>query len=104
MNIRRIPLQRSVLAALLACAMPAWAAPPPPAGILVDCADPALPSQRQVSDLIGSNNGYQTYAARQRLMLQARRACHRGVSSVRLVRAVDEQAPAAAPAPLAAQR
>lgn len=54
--------------------------------VVVDCAKPALPSQREVGEMTGQYNFSQVYATRARLMSEARRACQReGVTRVRLV-------------------
>lgn len=56
-------------------------------GIVIDCAHPALPSQRAVGAALAQSNSGQAYAARTRLMAEARRACQRGhAANVRLVR------------------
>jgi len=54
-------------------------------GIVIDCARPALPSQREVGDLLGQHNFSQVYATRNRLMAEARRACHRNGTTKVLV-------------------
>lgn len=53
--------------------------------IVIDCARPALPSQREVGDLLGQHNFSQVYATRNRLMAEARRACHRNGTTKVLV-------------------
>lgn len=54
--------------------------------IVIDCAKPALPSQREVGEMTGQHNFSQVYATRARLMSEAHRACQReGVARVRLV-------------------
>lgn len=56
-------------------------------GIVIDCAHPALPSQRAVGAALAQSNSGQAYAARTRLMAEARRVCQRGrAPNVRLVR------------------
>lgn len=68
-----------------------------PAGepaIVVDCAKPALPSQREVGEMTGQYNFSQIYATRARLMSEARRACQReGITRVRLVMAPPAREP-----------
>lgn len=55
-------------------------------GIVVNCANPTLPSQREVGEMMGQYNFSQVYATRVRLMAEARRACHRdNATQVRLV-------------------
>ncbi|MEL1263491.1 hypothetical protein [Pseudoxanthomonas putridarboris] len=63
-----------------------------PAHIVIDCAHPRLPSQREVGELLGQHNFSQVYASRTALMGEARRACLR--SQARSVRVVFD-APAA---------
>ena len=61
-------------------------------GFVIDCANPVLPSQREVGEMTGQSNFGQVYATRARLMSQARRACQReGATRVRLVMAVPVQ-------------
>ncbi|MBO9664335.1 hypothetical protein [Dokdonella sp.] len=56
-------------------------------GIVIDCAHPALPSQRAVGAAMAQPNPGQAYATRARLMTEARRACRREhAANVRLVR------------------
>lgn len=45
--------------------------------IVIDCASFALPSQRQVGELLGQHNLSQVYDSRRTLMAEAHRACHR---------------------------
>lgn len=45
----------------------------------------SLPTQQEVSTVLGMTNFSQAYAARERLMHYAQRACRRGSGSVRLV-------------------
>lgn len=53
---------------------------------VADCAERALPSQRQVGEWTGQHNSSQVYATRQRLMAEIGRACQRnGVEQVRVV-------------------
>lgn len=55
--------------------------------IVIDCARPALPSQREVGQMLEQSNFSQVYASRARLMAEARRACQRArVAHVRVVR------------------
>ena len=49
----------------------------PTASLVIDCAHPALPSQREVGELLGQHNFSQVYDSRRALMAEARRACHR---------------------------
>lgn len=59
------------------------AAPP----IVVDCARRALPSQRQVGEILGQANFSQVYASRARVMAEVGRACRKPEARhVRLVR------------------
>ena len=67
------------VALLPACVL---AAPPP---VAIDCARPALPSQRAIARLTGLDNFTQVYAERTRLMIDAQRACRPGVARVQLV-------------------
>jgi hypothetical protein len=63
--------------------------------IVVDCAKPALPSQREVGEMTGQNNYSQVYATRARLMSEVRRACQReGITRVQLVMAPRAREPA----------
>lgn len=73
------------LALIVALPLCATAAQPEPAGITMDCARPALPSQQQVARLAGLDNFGQVYAARERLMRQGLRACERGARQVVIV-------------------
>jgi hypothetical protein len=64
------------------------------AALVIDCAKPALPSQREVGEMTGQYNFGQVYATRVRLMAEARRACQReGVTRVRLVMAPPAREP-----------
>lgn len=76
-----------VPALVLASVLPLVAAAMPPESttILVDCANPTLPSQQQVARLTGHDNFAQVYNARSRLMVNAQRLCRRGVDEVHLV-------------------
>ena len=72
--------------ALAVVSSPAIAETPQPAtSIVIDCADFALPTQRQVGELFGQHNAGQVYASRTRLMVNARRDCKGGASQVILV-------------------
>lgn len=68
---------------------PAHAAPagpqPSPPRIVIDCDRPALPSQRDVGELLGQHNLGQVYASRAALMAEARRACLRAPAHVKRV-------------------
>ncbi|MFT3755450.1 MAG: hypothetical protein QM769_05805 [Pseudoxanthomonas sp.] len=69
---------------LMAATVPASAAET--AGIVFDCANPALPSQREVGELLGQSNFSQAYDSRTKLMAQLRRACkHEGARLVHLL-------------------
>lgn len=60
----------------------------PTASLVIDCAHPALPSQREVGELLGQDNFSQVYDSRRALMAETHRACHRaGVRYARLTRA-----------------
>ena len=60
----------------------------PTASLVIDCAHPALPSQREVGELLGQDNFSQVYDSRRALMAETHRACHRaGVRHARLTRA-----------------
>lgn len=59
----------------------------PVMSLTIDCAHPALPSQQAVGTLLGHANLAQAYAARTRLMGEARRACHRSGAATVLVQA-----------------
>lgn len=73
--------------------------------VVIDCANPALPSQREVGEMTGQSNFGQVYATRARLMSEARRACQRdGISRVRLVMAAPAQEPVRAVAQTKAPR
>lgn len=71
--------------ALAVCSPAALAETPQPGSIVIDCADFALPSQRQVGELLGQYNLGQVYASRTRLMANARRNCKGGAERVVLV-------------------
>lgn len=75
----------SLFAALLPLAGIASPSQAPPA-LLLDCARPALPNQRAIAEFAGVASFSQTYALRERLMQDVRRACKRGAGQVRLVR------------------
>jgi hypothetical protein len=94
MNIRTRLVTLSLLAPF---AIATHAAEAPVAGpaIVVDCAKPALPSQREVGEMTGQYNFGQVYATRARLMAEAHRACQRkGIAQVRLVMASPAREPA----------
>lgn len=60
--------------------------PAPGTPIGVDCADRALPSQREVGQMLGQHNLGQVHASRARLMAEVARACQReGVAKVLLI-------------------
>ncbi|MCY7355394.1 MAG: hypothetical protein LH470_10030 [Lysobacter sp.] len=72
--------------ALAVCSSAALAETPQPAtSIVIDCAHFALPTQRQVGELLGQHNASQVYASRTRLMANARRDCKGGFAQVILV-------------------
>lgn len=83
MNVH--PLILTLLAALPSAGA---ASPTQATDLRVDCAHPALPSQRAVAEFAGVANFSQAYALRERLMLDVQRACKRGAGQVRLVREV----------------
>ena len=77
---------KTVLAMFFALVMFAPVAPaqPPKTSLEIRC--PAtLPSQRAVSAVLGMANFSQTYAARERLMQYAQRACRRGYEGIRVI-------------------
>lgn len=81
---------KAMLALFFALVMFAPVAPAqsPRTSLVIRC--PAtLPSQRAVSAVLGMANFSQTYAARERLMQYAQRACRRGYGSVRVTTADD---------------
>lgn len=85
---------KTVLAMFFALVMFAPAAPaqPPKTSLEIRC--PAtLPSQRAVSAVLGIANFSQAYAARERLMRYAERACRRGYGSVRVITDDDNRRP-----------
>ena len=54
--------------------------------LFVDCAHPTLPSQREVSELLGLQNFSQVYARRVSVIGEIRRACSRSeADSLKLV-------------------
>ncbi len=82
--------EAALLIAIAAAATPAFAADPVagPSEIVIDCANPALPSQREVGELLGQDNFSQIYNSRRTLMAEAHQACQRdGVRQARLTRA-----------------
>lgn len=74
-----------ILAALIASPLSAQASPPQPTTITIDCAKPALPSQRAFARLTGIDNADQAYDARARLMVRLQRACKGGAAQIRVV-------------------
>jgi hypothetical protein len=93
MNIRTRLAMLSLLASFGAATHAAEAPVAAPA-IVVDCAKPALPSQREVGEMTGQYNFSQVYATRARLMAEAHRACQRkGIAQVRLVMALPAREP-----------
>ena len=86
MNTRTCLALLSLFASFGVASVHATEVPVGEASIVVDCAKPALPSQREVGEMTGQYNFSQVYATRTRLMAEARRACQReGVARVRLV-------------------
>ena len=87
-------LQAALLIAFAVASAPAVAGPPaaPAEGIVIDCANPVLPGQREVGELLGQRNFSQVYDSRTALMAAAHRACHRkGARYARLTRAKPTQ-------------
>jgi hypothetical protein len=85
----------SLLASFGFASVHATEAPAGEPSLVIDCAKPALPSQREVGEVTGQYNFSQVYATRARLMSEARRACQReGVTRVRLVMAPPAREPA----------
>ena len=86
------------LALALAAALPlsALASPPQPIEITVDCAHPALPSQREFARFTGIDNFGQAYDMRAKVMVRAQRACKRGAGQVRVVLELPKREPASA--------
>lgn len=81
-----------ILAALVASPLSASASPPQPATIAIDCAKPALPSQRAFARLTGIDNVSHAYDARARLMVRAQRACQGGARELQVVLELPPQA------------
>jgi hypothetical protein len=105
MNIRTCLTLLSLSASFGIASTHATEAPVGEASIVVDCAKPALPSQREVGETTGQYNFSQVYATRARLMSEARRACQReGVTRVRLVMAPPAREPTRAVAQTNAPR
>lgn len=85
---RRI-VEAALLIAVAVASTPAAAEQPvaPATSVVIDCANPALPSQREVGELLGQDNFSQIYDSRRALMAEAHRACHRkGARYARLMR------------------
>ena len=81
-----LSIMKTVLAMFVALVMFAPVAPAqsPKTSLEIRC--PAtLPSQRDVSVVLGMTNFSQTYAARERLMQYAQRACRRGYEGIRVI-------------------
>ncbi len=80
-------MKTQIAAALFAAILPlcAQASQPQLMPLVVDCANPVLPSQHDVARFTGIDNFAQAYAARARLLQQTGRECRRGVASVTLV-------------------
>lgn len=95
MNTRTCLAFLSLFASFGVASVHATEAPASEPAIVVDCAKPALPSQREVGEMTGQYNFSQVYATRARLMAEARRACQRkGITRVRLVMAPPAREPA----------
>lgn len=87
MHPRRCPASLCLLLAASFAALDAEASEPEArqTGIMIDCARPALPGQREVGELTGQANFSQVYVTRARLMAEVRRACQRpGITRVML--------------------
>ena len=85
---------KALLAIFIALVMFAPVAPAqsPTTSLEIRC--PATrPSQRAVSTVLGMANFSQAYAARERLMQYAQRACRRGYGSVRVITGDDNRRP-----------
>lgn len=80
-------MKTQIAAALFAAILPlcAQASQPQLIPLVVDCANPVLPSQHDVARFTGIDNFAQAYAVRTRLLQQSARECRRGVASVTLV-------------------
>ncbi len=76
---------KTILALFVLVALaPSASARSPVASLAIPC--PAtLPTQQEVSTVLGITNFSQTYAARERVMHYAQKACKRGSGSVRVV-------------------
>lgn len=94
MNTRICLALLPLLVSFGAASAHATEAPAGESAIVVDCAKPALPSQREVGEMTAQYNFSQVYATRARLMAKARRACQReGITRVRLVMAPPAREP-----------
>ncbi len=58
-----------------------------PPSLTIACDQPRLPSQNDVSRVLGINNLTETYAARSRLMTSVRQACKGGTTQLLVQRA-----------------
>ena len=88
MNMRKSISLLALAASLAASASVAAGVRPLATEIIIDCQTRALPSQAQVSSMLGVDNFSEAYAARSRLMANAARACQRpGTEMVRITRA-----------------
>lgn len=95
MNTRTPLTLLALLASFGLATAHATEAPAGEPGLVIDCAKPALPSQREVGELTGQDNFSQVYATRARLMAEAHRTCQReGITRVRLVMAPPAREPA----------
>ena len=95
MNTRTHFAILSLLASFGFASVHATEAPAGEPSLVIDCAKPALPSQREVAEMTGQYNFSQVYATRARLMAEAHRACQReGIARVRLVMAPPVREPA----------
>jgi hypothetical protein len=95
-----IHITAACLAGSLLVSAPTRAAPDTsPRQVVIDCAQPRLPTQREVGDLLGQHNFAQVYASRAALMAEARRICARGPAQMRRVAFESPSAPAAPSTP-----
>jgi hypothetical protein len=77
-HARRIVEAALLIAVAVASTSAAAEQPAVPAtSVVIDCANFALPSQREVGELLGQHNFSQVYDSRRALMAEAHRACHR---------------------------
>lgn len=100
----RIAAMACIAASLLASAATRAGSDAPPSRIVIDCAQPKLPSQREVGELLDQHNFGQVYASRAALMAEARRACLRGPVRAKRVAFEIPSVPAEPSAPLPQER